>query len=90
MGWLYMNDLGGASGPKAYLEDQFNYATDTKTSRILRSALVGMRTWYGACEQIDKTTGVREVFAIVCLVDYNPRSKDGHAFGYKDSAPLWR
>lgn len=84
MGWLYMNSLGGFSSPKAYLEDQFAYTNDARTSRILRSALVAMRTWYGACERIDKTTGAREVFAIVCLVHYNPRSKDGHVFGFKD------
>ena len=84
MGWLFMNSMGRFASPKAYLEDQFTYPTDTRTSRILRSALVGMSTWYGACEQIDKSTGAREVFAIVCLVKYNPRSKDGHVFGYKD------
>ena len=83
MGWLYMNSLGGFASPKAYLENQFDYAHDHKTSRILRSSLVALRTWYGACEQIDHATGAREVFAVVCLVDYNPRSKDGHVFGYK-------
>lgn len=84
MGWLYMNSLGGFASPKAYLEDQFNCTGDCKSSRILRSSLVAMRTWYAACEQIDKTNGAREVFAIVCLVSYNPRSKDGLVFGYKD------
>lgn len=83
MGWLYMNSLGGFASPKAYLEDQFTCTGDLKSSRILRSSLVAMRTWYAACEQIDKTSAAREVFAIVCLVSYNPRSKDGHVFGYK-------
>ena len=83
MGWLFMNSMGRFASPKDYLEDQFTYPTDIRTSRILRSALVGMSTWYGACEQIDKTTGAREVFVIVCLVKYNPRSTDGHVFGYK-------
>lgn len=84
MGWLYMNSLGGFASPKAYLEDQFNCTGNQKSSRILRSSLVAMRTWYAACEQIDKASGAREVFAVVCLVSYNPRSKDGHVFGYKD------
>ena len=84
MGWLYMYSLGGFASPKAYLEDQFTCTGDQKSSRILRSSLVGMRTWYAACEQIDGTSGAREVFAIVCLVSYNPRSKDGHVFGFKD------
>lgn len=82
MGWLYMNSLGGFASPKAYLEDQFTCTGNQKSSRILRSSLVALRTWYAACEQIDKSTGGREVFAIVCLVSYNPRSKDGHVFGY--------
>ena len=56
MGWLYMNSLGGFSSPKAYLEDQFSYTNDARTSRILRSALVAMRTWCGACERIDNTS----------------------------------
>jgi hypothetical protein len=84
MGWLYMNSLGGFASPKAYLEDQFTCTNEHKSSRILRSSLVAMRTWYAACEQIDKASGAREVFAIVCLVSYNARSKDGHVFGYKD------
>ena len=83
MGWLFMSSMGRFASPKDYLEDQFTYATETKTSRVLRSALVGMSTWYAACERIEKITGGREVFAIVCLVKYNPRSKDGHVFGYK-------
>lgn len=31
-----------------------------------------------------------DVFAIVCLVRWNPADKEGVIFGYKDSAPLWR
>lgn len=84
MGWLYMNSLGGFVSPKAYLEDQFTCTNEHKSSRVLRSSLVAMRTWYAACETIDRASGAREVFAIVCLVSSNPRSKDGHVFGYKD------
>jgi hypothetical protein len=84
MGWLYMNSLRGFKSPKAYLEDRFSYENDAKTSIVLRSALVAMRTWYAACEQTTKATGTTEIFVVVCLVDYNPRSKDGHVFGYKD------
>ena len=35
-----------------------------------------------------KTGG--EVFAVVCKVLWNPASKSGEQFGYKDSAPLRR
>jgi hypothetical protein len=41
-----------------------------------------MRTYYAAIESIKD--GKREVFAAVCLVRHNPRSTDGHVFGYKE------
>ena len=35
-------------------------------------------------------TGEHEVFALICLVAYDPRDREGYIFGYKDSAPLRR
>jgi hypothetical protein len=84
MGWLFMNSLCGFATPKAYMEAQFTFETDEGTSEILASAVVGMRTWYAACRQLVKKTGKTETFALVCLIRYNPRSKDDHVFGYKD------
>lgn len=84
MGWLFMSSLGRFSSPKAYLEDQFTYTGETKTSTVVASAMVGMRTWYAACRQVDKETGLAETFAIVCLIQHNPRATDGMVFGYKD------
>lgn len=83
MGWLYMQSLGRHSGPRAYLYDQFTYETETVRSTVLRSALVKMRTYYAAVEQI-RPDKPREVFAAVCLVRYNPRDAEGYVFGYKD------
>lgn len=83
MGWLYMQSLNGHSGPRAYLDAQFTYQTDTVRSTVLRSALVRMRTYYAAVEQV-RTDKPREVFAVVCLVRYNPRDREGYIFGYKD------
>lgn len=83
MGWLYMQSLGGHQGPRAYLDDQFTYSNERVRSTVLRSALVRMRTYYAAVEQL-RTDGEREVFAIVCLVRYNPRDREGYIFGYKD------
>ncbi len=42
-----------------------------------------MRVYYAAVEQLldDRE---REVFALVCLVRYNPRDREGYVFGYKD------
>jgi hypothetical protein len=84
MGWLFMPTLGSFDTPKDYLTDQFTYENDHKISTVLASATVAMRTWYAACRQVDKVTGETEIFAIVCLVSYNRRAKDGMIFGYKD------
>ena len=83
MGWLYMQSLGGHSGPRQYLDAQFTYERPERRVRVLRSSLVKMRTYYAAAE-IVPTEGVREVTAIVCLVRYNPRDAEGYIFGYKD------
>lgn len=83
MGWLYMQSLGAHSGPRQYLDDQFTYTTETVRSTVLRSALVRMRTYYAAVEHV-RADRPREVFAIVCLVRYNPRDREGYIFGYKD------
>lgn len=84
MGWLYMRSCAPFGGPKEYLDDQFTYQTDAKASKVLMSRMVGGRVYYAACEQIDKSSGTREVFAIVCLVNRNIRAADGYTFGYKD------
>ncbi len=86
MGWLYMRSLGGFKTPSEYLDDQFTFDRAERSYRVLRSALVAMRRYYAAVERIEKPSGERSVFAIVCLVDYSPRNKDGHVFGYKDMA----
>lgn len=83
MGWLYMTNLKGHKTPKAYLDDQFTYAGEHANLRVLRSALVQMKRYYAAVERIDENDK-RRVFAIVCLVNYNLRAKDGYIFGYKD------
>jgi hypothetical protein len=49
---------------------------------VLRSALVKMRVYYAAVEQVVAATDKREVWGAVCLVDYNPRDREGYIFGY--------
>ena len=83
MGWLYMQSLGGFFGPRQYLDDQFTYARETGRASVLRSSLVKMRTYYAAVELL-RTDRDREVVALVCLVRYNPRDREGYIFGYKD------
>lgn len=84
MGWLYMQSLGGHSGPRQYLDAQFTFTRTELTSKVLRSALVGMRVYYAAIEHVRHEKNERTVFAAVCLVRYNPRDREGYIFGYKD------
>jgi hypothetical protein len=84
MGWLYMRSLNGHSGPRQYLDAQFSYTRSGVTSKVLKSALVGMRVYYAAIEHIRHEKDEHMVFAAVCLVRYNPRDREGFVFGYKD------
>ncbi len=88
MGWLFMRDMGDYATPRSYLDNQFSYTRDDHRLTVLASSMVGS-TYYAACERVE-SNGDRQVFAVVCLTKHNPRAADGHSFGYKDSAPLWR
>ena len=79
-----MSSLGQYATPKSYLDAQYSFETDEGTSEILASALVNRRTYYAACRQRNHETGKAETFALVCLVKYNPRDREGLVFGYKD------
>ena len=81
MGWLYMQSLGGHCGPRQYLDAQFTFERDGLSSRVLRSALVGVRVYYAAVEHFGAQG--REAFGVVCLVRYNRRDREGYIFGYK-------
>lgn len=72
MGWLFFPK---PASPKAYLDNQLNQGLN----KVLRSAIVG-RTEYYAAVQIPNG----DVFAVICLLKYEPRAKDGRTFGYKD------
>jgi hypothetical protein len=90
MGWLFMprSSMGGHDTPKAYLDAQFTYEHiredgTVKALRVLASSCLRNQVYYAAVEPF--TNGVAEpVFAIVCLVRWNPRSTSGEEFGYKD------
>jgi hypothetical protein len=83
MGWLYMQHLDGHAGPKQYLDAQATYERPTVKSRVLRSALLRIRVYYAAVETITGW-GQCEVWAMICLVKYNPRDLEGMIFGYRD------
>jgi hypothetical protein len=84
MGWLFMKSLKGHSGPRQYLDAQFTYDRPDHTSKVLRSALIGMRVYYAAVEHVLTADGARDVWALICLVRYSPRDREGYIFGYKD------
>lgn len=84
MGWLYMQSLKGHYGSRQYLDAQFAFTRPELTSKVLRSALVGMRVYYAAIEHVRHEKSERIVFAAVCLIRYNPRDREGYIFGYKD------
>ncbi|MDF0491487.1 hypothetical protein PX554_25550 [Sphingomonas sp. H39-1-10] len=89
MGWLTMSryHMGGHATAKAYLDAQFTYSRDVdgivKGLKLLASSCPQNRTYYAAAQVMVDGVG-KEVFAIVCKVMWNPRSKTGENFGYKD------
>ena len=90
MGWLFMpfTSMGGHKTAKSYLDAQLTYENmledgSRRGLRLLASSCPGNRTYYAAVQEMaDGVPGT--VLAIVCLVRWNPRSHDGHQFGYKD------
>jgi hypothetical protein len=83
MGWLFMRSLGRFRTPGAYLDDQITCDRPEIQTRVLRSAVVKMRTYYAALEVL-RPDRERRVVGIVCLIKYNLRDKEGFIFGYKD------
>jgi len=67
---------------KDFFNQEFGFASDRRTVKLLDCAVVNFREAYLAFEDLDRATGKREVFAVVCLLDYKPN--DYYNFGYKD------
>lgn len=65
MGWLYMQSLDGHSGPRQYLDAQFTCQRGDVTMKVLRSALVRMRTYYAALEYACLSTGEHSVVGVI-------------------------
>ncbi len=90
MGWLSMTraGMGRHVTPKAYLDAQFTYSRTldgggTRGMRVIDSAFVGNRVRYAAAEIIQDDEP-QYVIALVCLVKWNPKARDGYVFAYKD------
>ncbi len=83
MGWTFISSYDG-SGVRNYLDRQFTEDSENGKWEILKSALVKMRTYYAACRWTNKKTGAGKTFAMVVLVKYNPRDREGLTLGWKE------
>lgn len=86
MGWTY-NHRGSGISVSEHLMDSgvFKWSDDAPcTYKVLKTALVKLKTFYAAIECINKTTGERRVFAAIILIHMINRGRDYHNFGYKD------
>jgi hypothetical protein len=90
MGWLSMplTSMGANKTPKSYLDAQFNYMRthddgSITDRRVVASSCLNNRTYYAAVQSHDNGMA-GDIYAIICLVRWNPRASDGFVFGYKD------
>ena len=81
MGWTYTHKHSSLS-MKDFFKEEFGFANDRRAVRLLDCAVVNLREAYLAFEALDKATGKREVFAVVCLLHYKPN--EYYNIGYKD------
>ena len=88
MGWLYMtrSGMGGHATAKSYLDAQCTYQREvegqTQGLRVLASSCLRNQVYYAAAQPFGQADNA--IFAIVCLVRWNPRDKENLIFGYKD------
>jgi hypothetical protein len=84
---MSFRSMGAHSTAKAYLDDQFTYSREVQGGiaglRVLASSCPLNRTYYAAVQEMTDGRG-GEVFAIICKVSWNPNSRSGEQFGYKD------
>ena len=88
MGWLYMtrSRMGGHLTAKSYLDAQLTYEREiegkTEGLCVLASSCLRNQVYYAAVKPYGGADTA--AFAVVCLVRWNPRDKEGLIFGYKD------
>jgi len=81
MGWTYTHK-DSSVGIKEFFKQEFEFQNERRKLTVLDCAVVNLREAYLALEELNKASGKREVFAVVCLLDYKPN--DYYNFGYKD------
>ena len=88
MGWLFMtwDGMGGHATAKAYLDAQLTYEREVEGAMqgltVLASSCLRNQVYYAAVKPHGQADNA--IFAVVCLVKWNPRDKEGLVFGYKD------
>lgn len=84
MGWMWMHKPCGMtaseflihhSGALRWTDSPYDY-------KVLDSAVVKLKTFYAAVEQVERATGERRVWAAVFLLGFAPKAE--YNFGYKD------
>lgn len=83
MGWTFTSDYRGG-GVRAYLDRNFASENHAGKWEIVDSALVKMQRYYAAVRWTEKTKNRTVVFAMITLVKYVPRAKDGCTLGWKE------
>jgi hypothetical protein len=78
--------MGEHRTPKTYLDAKFTYfrAHDDGSvtdRRVVASSCLNNRTYYAA---VHDNGAAGDIYAIICLVRWNPRASDGFVFSYKD------
>lgn len=85
MGWTYTYKPKGEPVLDFFIRQGVLRWGDDKPweCKVLDSALVRMRTFYAAVEQVHRETGERRVWAAVILCNHVPKDLN-YNFGYKD------
>lgn len=78
--------MGGHATAKAYLDGQLTYEREVEGAMqgltVLASSCLRNQVYYAAVKPHGQADNA--AFAVVCLVKWNPRDKEGLVFGYKD------
>jgi hypothetical protein len=82
MGWTTTHKPSHISA-KEYIETNcLTWDSPTHDYRVLDGGVKNFRTYYGAVEKTDRSTGERQVFAVIFMLQFY--KNDYHNFGYKD------
>jgi len=82
MGWTTTHKPSHI-GAKEYIEANcLTWESPTHDYRVLDGGVKNFRTYYGAVEKTDRSTGERQVFAVIFMLQFY--KNDYHNFGYKD------